>query len=200
MRKRYVLLAISCCALLAMALTILLTRDREPIYKGKELSDWVYLWGLSPSDSVSRRQAQEAIVVLGTNNFDLLVRRISFEPSMDTLLRFSWSLPLGPARKVLLRPVGHRFVINDRLARDVVEAFYAMGPAGAPAAPQLAKIINSGGQTAPMNALKALEAIGEAAFPTMGSMITNATTPTPIRMQGIYHLKHYTDSPLPATP
>ena len=195
MRKRYALLAATCGAPLAVALALLLTREREPRYEGKELSYWVRLWGLSPSDSVSRGQAQEAIVALGTNNFDLLVSRISFEPSKDTLLRFAWSLPLGPARKVLLRPVGNRFLIKSRLARDAVEAFYAMGPAGAPAAPLLAKTINSGGESA-MNALKALEAIGEAAFPTIGSMITNATTPTPIRMQVINHLKHHTDSPI----
>jgi len=195
MRKRYALLAVACGALLAIALTLLLTREREPRYEGKELSYWVHLWGLSESDSGARRQAREAIVVLGTNNLNLLVRRISFEPSKDTLLRFAWGLPLGPARRALLRPVANRLVIKSRLARDAVEAFYAMGPAGAPAAPQLAKIINSGGESA-MNALKALEAIGEAAFPTIGSMITNATTSTPIRMQVINHLKHHTDSPI----
>lgn len=180
MRKRYALLAIACGALLAIVLAFFLSREREPLYQGRELSDWVHLWGASRTDDVSKRQAQEAIVALGTNNLDLLVRRISFEPSKDTILRFAWSLPLGPARKLLLRPVSNRFATKARLARDAVGAFYAMGPAGAPAAPQLATIANGGGEFARMNALKALEAIGEAAFPTIASIVTNGTTSTSI--------------------
>jgi hypothetical protein len=195
MRKRYGLLAIACGGLLAVTLLLLLTREREPVYQGRELSAWVHLWGLSDSDSISKRQAQEAIVALGTNNLDLLVRRISFEPTRSRTLGLTLRLP-GPIRKVLLRPVVNRMATESRLARDALEAFYAMGPAGAPAAPRLAKIINSGDESSAMNALKALEATGEAALPTLGSIITNGTTSTQIRMRAIYHLKYHTDSPI----
>ena len=195
MRKRRWFLIACFSAGLALLTIIIFRGSSEPTYEGKELSHWVKTWEDAHTGSATKHHALEAMVALGTNNLDLLVRRVSFEPGRSIVLRLAWRLPSALRRRAVTDPLVERVVHKAQLQHEALDAFYAMGPLGSPAVPQLGKVIQSRGDSdGALMALNALGGIGEPAFPAIVSISSNGTHH--IRIQALYLFQNHTNSPL----
>src|ERR1051326_8485766 len=99
MRRRWVTLLIATVAVTVLVFTLRLVRDREPVYKGRTLSEWLVI-ELDTMDSYSaigetveaaKRQsaATTAIRQIGTNALPSLLKWTAYqEPPWRTNLYF----------------------------------------------------------------------------------------------------------------
>src|SRR6266478_5530398 len=93
-RRVYLILGVV-GVVLAGVLLVVFSREREPEYGGKRLSEWVEEF---PSGfSVETQQARQAVRHIGTNALPFLVEWIAYEqpPWKAKLIRAAYGLPLG---------------------------------------------------------------------------------------------------------
>src|SRR4051794_22875226 len=85
-RRRLTLLFAVTAGVITLVLVFLAWPAREPTYKGRTIRGWLSL--------VMDPEQNQALVVLGTNNLQLLVHRIDHDPFTDRVLRLYARFPV----------------------------------------------------------------------------------------------------------
>lgn len=121
-----------------------LTREREPVYKGKTLSWWVNCRWYS-SSGIGVTEQHDAIRQIGTNAIPFLLKWIAVERPP------TWQLEISSFLEKMPRPLSSDFVVNKLsgyqtaiLSQNCVEAFSALGTTATSAIPGLVHVaVNS---------------------------------------------------------
>jgi len=171
MRKRWILAIFGFVVVFAIVLAA--TRDDEPVYQGRKLSEWVdkYETELKPDRYsptnmivvVESDDAAEAVGKIGTNALPYLLKWISYEPS-------SWQFQLhGIINSIRKTP--KKWPDSDkrfRRASRAASAFKALGSHARAAIPELSRLLNDPKSNfSAARAEEALENIGPEALPTL---------------------------------
>jgi hypothetical protein len=161
-RGRRVVISLVACGVVAVVLTLVWPREREPVYKGRKLSEWI------PRQPPWRQDLQaEAIRAIGTNAVPFLVEWIAYESP-------AWRKRLTASTKGL--DIRLWELLGDRKAGRATyaaQAFMILGPQGNPGIPKLLGLLRSTQSDVAMRALVALDAIGIDAVPAVFSALTN---------------------------
>jgi hypothetical protein len=156
---------------LVCAIFLLPGYQAGPVCRGRHLSEWIAL----RQTYEGKEPATSAIREIGTNAIPSLLDWIAYEPPY-----FSYHLKPGyealPKFLTHTRPV-QTLLFNTKAsdrAQDAMDAFSALGPLALPAIPELIRRINNTNTTPTrIRATIALAHIGDAAVPTMISMLTS---------------------------
>jgi hypothetical protein len=178
-RKRIILLA---CGILALALGWIAMQEREPRYNGRTLSSWLAQYLPNESQQVSdadAREAATAVEAIGTNALPFLVEWLRFEPG--ALRKWTWrSVTKLPREIFLSRFVQDQVIAStpDLQSERAVRGFRILGPAGAPAIPDLLRLVNTpNAEFSAARSLYALGHIGPAALPALTKLIQDSHHP-----------------------
>jgi len=166
MAQRGKLAIAAAVALIAIALLFTALLPREPKYQGLTMSQW-----LASLDSIP---ANEALLILGTNNLPLLLRRVGYDPDTDVLSRLLLRLSrlTGSSR---MREIANR---RTGLADEARMVIQSLGPKATLAIPQLERILQHGGPSATPRALRILASLGDDGLAVVAgtTTCTNAAT------------------------
>jgi hypothetical protein len=135
-------------------------RAKEPVYQGKELSQWVQESINNFGEELTYQQEAVAIQQIGTNALPWLVRWISYEPR-------AWrDRAEGVANRLPGRDTVLRWLRKgDDLAPGAAWGFKILGPRASPAVPDLIRLINDPHRgVSAERAMIALSEIGKAGF------------------------------------
>ena len=161
-RRRLTLLTILTGTTLTFLVLLATQFSHEPTYRGLTIKDW-----LSSPYNVERSQA---LLVIGTNNLPLLIRRIAYDPTKDRIIALYCHLPRQLRRQTWF----HDFVARkNALADDAQGALEIVGPHASAAIPQLTKVANASDQIPARRALAVLDSIGEQGWTNIISLIHN---------------------------
>jgi hypothetical protein len=141
---------------------LLWPREREPVYKGKKLSEWI---GRQPLERPDLHV--EAIRSIGTNAVPFLVKWIGYESP-------AWRKKLTAATKGLDIRIWE--LLGDKKAGRAtyaVHAFAWLGPEGSSGIPDLLKLVRGTNSGVAMRAVVALSEIGLKAVPALLDALTN---------------------------
>jgi hypothetical protein len=155
------------------------TREREPSYNGRSLSFWLAQYSGNGRSVVSYAEAAEsevAVKAIGTNALPFLVKWLRYEPGGMRRWRDQAATKL-PTKIFYSRFVQEHVIESsaDRQAQNAGSGFRILGPAAAPAIPDLislTKIPNS--DFAATRSIYALRQIGEPALPALAALISNS--------------------------
>jgi hypothetical protein len=132
MRKRAKLAILGAFGMIALLVAALV--PREPSYEGRTMGEWL--------GTQDRAKANEALVILATNNFPLLVRRLGYNRQEDYLLRAMAILPVRLGGRITSQRVLRRL----NVASQAASVLDRIGTNSAPILPQLAEVA-AGGET-----------------------------------------------------
>ena len=175
--RRWILLA---GAVAAVALLVLLTRDREPSCQGRSLSAWLQVYARELDDPPSDRKAEAAIRQIGTNALPFLVRWVRHESTGDALKRMVnamlFRMPEASTPRALQRWADPE--LSEPKGVTAAKAFAVLGDQARPVIPELTKLMNdpaapAGAETAVL----ALAGIGKAAVPVLSAQLANTNAP-----------------------
>ncbi len=193
MSKRRKWFLVGACAMLAIV--VLATRNREPSYQGKSLSDWLKPNARQKIDGPLAPETQEAIRQMGTNALPFLlkwVRYDTYDPSSRCIKKTLRSL----------MPASHyddhdsylaqfRWWLErdglDTRAQAAAFAFQPLGDLAQPAIPELTATMNHSpyrGQS--LHAIIALSYIGKADIPALSDALTNTNVLNRFCVAGIF--------------
>lgn len=147
MAKRRRLLGLLLAAVIGGALLLWFTRDTQPTYHGKPLSEWVALCSItgprSPRfDPAKHKEAADAIRHIGTNAIPLLLSLIDGQRSAFHYRNLTTRLPAW----ILASPVTHWARQHHPvvlMSFDAIGLSEALGPLAAPAIPELVQRVSS---------------------------------------------------------
>jgi hypothetical protein len=173
-RGRRILL-ISAALLLACLLTVVLwPKEKEPVYKGKKLSDWVldqgrtYMVRAEDLTNSPRPSPAWAINTLGTNTLPFLLKWIAYDPpparraTYHLFKRAGFTAPYESLER------------SESRAALSVRAFQMLGPKAQPAIPALNHMMtNAASHDSSARARDSLAFIGEPALPYLLTALTN---------------------------
>jgi len=156
-------------AVLFAALLVVLTREREPEYGGRKLSEWVL--GLRADSADAREQSREAIRAIGTNAVPYLVKWVRYEMPL-------WPRTWHDSDVVRVRHFErfcNRFCKrNDSLQIGAIDAFRELGPKAAAAIGELSRLLNQPNHCASGDvAGHVLPYLGKEALPPVLAALTN---------------------------
>jgi len=182
MRKQRILLILfPVAAVMTVGLVLVLSREREPEYKGKKLSEWVESYSTnSQTERVEASQAREAIRHIGAEAVPFLLKWLRYEPppwkstlSAELNERFNLSLQLGDEKKRLR-------------AGAATVAFRVLGSQADGAVPELTRLLNDPNvarptswrvtldrHATPYRAALILAGLGQAGLPALQTLLTN---------------------------
>jgi HEAT repeat protein len=157
-------------------------RVPDPWSNGRPLSHWVFLVGGSngvPAPPEQKEEAIKAVRELGTNAVPSLMAWMNYEPTITrnpVIFRTAVRLP----QKILAsRPV-QRFLGDPHageLAQNAAEALGILGPAAAPAVPELTRRASVPWSLTPSSrrdrAMLALAGLGPPALPVMATHLSS---------------------------
>jgi hypothetical protein len=172
-RGRRILLVTAVVVAVTLAALLLWPGDREPVYRGKKLSEWLLLPrqrgipGPSP-------ESTEAIQHIGTNALPFLVEWIQYRTPR---WRNRVANELYQRR---LHSVANLFVKQADRATLSTWAFSVLGPRASGAIPQLVPLLTNSDAETRVRAGSALGAIGTNSIPVLISAWTNRTLQTDI--------------------
>ncbi len=178
--------AILAVVLLIGVLAAFVTREKEPAYQGRSLSEWIERYGNPPShEPDAKREAAAAIQQIGTNALPCLVEWMRYgipatgvRAAMITLVKRLPKVLSGPAFRLLVSD--HRFVRADFAA----ETFPLLGSQAHVAIPQLTRLmVDSKYPSGSHRAMFVLSFIGEDAIPAISAYV--ADTNMPYRRQSV---------------
>ena len=178
MRKGKVYLLLLAGAVLAPVLVVVFSREREPEYGGKRLSEWVM--ELSPDASYEGgSESERAIRHIGTNAFPYLLRWINYEqPAWRTKLSDFANDPITGKAKL-------SWMLNDRqeeLRYLAARAFFELGRGAEGVIPFLTQTLNNTNALASAQyAALVLADLGEPGLPPLMVVMTNKQSPPVIR-------------------
>ena len=163
------------CWVVAVLLTLVWPAEREPVYKGKKLGNWLVddLW--ISSTRFLGNPAKEAVREIGTNALPFLERWIAYKPP-------AWRWPVVRTIEKGNRQVASWF--NDRKALradGAREAFYVLGDQASPAIPELARLAQGRDRFVGLRAVAALRGIGKATAPSLLCLLGNEQVDVMVR-------------------
>ncbi len=164
MSKRARLATAVAGALLVCSL-IAASSPREPRYQALTMGQW-----LKRRDDA---QAHQALLILGTNNLPLLVRRIQYDGEKDILCRAFNKLPYRLKITACARWVENLRARRTHRSWEATQVLFTIGTNAAAEIPKLAAIAENGGSPA-YNALDVLERLGAEGLAVVAST-THAT-------------------------
>ena len=176
-RGRRNLLIVLGCAVVAVVTWVAWPGEKEPEYQGRRLSQYLKVLFNATKPTADARDAEQAILQLGTNSLPCLVRWTECGPWQERFLVYLGRLP-KPAQRMLPGRVGAYLMRKGfepscrELARFGFETL--RGRAG-PAVPELARILNDVNSTPIQRAaaMRALACIGEAGLAPLITAIGN---------------------------
>ena len=168
MRKRNVYLLLLAGALLAVVLALLFTREREPEYGGKRLSEWVDRYARQFGSFPGDPEPGDAIRHIGTNGLPSLLTQLFYKkPALKTKMCYFVNRIIEPINPAWQISDGER----DGRVKTAYMALIELGPAAKGAIPAL---IHAGND--PQRAIWAggvLTSLGEEAVPQLIACLTN---------------------------
>jgi hypothetical protein len=196
-RKKWTLAAAALVAVIAVIVHAYRQIHSEPSYAGHTLTEWLEFEvdGRNGPDRPPLYAHPEAIPHMGTNAIPYLVRFIA--ESEDTPLKDRAALwlakhlpkPLSPDN-----PTSWTSAQNRALRGNAAQfALQRLGPAAAPAIPELEKITSGPAQTSGVFAFYALSSIGPQAQPAL-ERIAKGTNATPARVLALGWLRRWQSS------
>jgi hypothetical protein len=172
--------AILAVVLLIGVLAATLTRETEPSYQGRTLSEWLLAYGPAGSGTAPKKEAEAAIRQIGTYALPCLLEWICYEtpktgirPAVANLLRL---MPQALRIHVLMNWA------NDerRLSRadGALWGFGVLRDEARPAIPELARLLTDPRSTnATRKVIFALAFIGKEAIPVFSDYLANTNSP-----------------------
>ena len=158
-KRKLLLLLVACIAIGALVVTA--TKNREPTYNGRTLSEWL---DLGRSD-INPAQRTHAVQQIGTNALPFLLAWIQDQPSPFELTLSDWLWRLHITYRRAERP------------RSAFFGFAALQEQAKPAIPALALLVDSTNRTE-FWAIQALGVIGKDALPILVDVVTNSLAHT----------------------
>jgi hypothetical protein len=79
-RRRKLLLGLLMVGLLAPLPLLFVPKNPEPVYKGRKLSEWV--WVFATTKEVVQTEAEDAIRAIGTNGIPFYVQWVTYNPNL----------------------------------------------------------------------------------------------------------------------
>jgi len=159
-----------------------ITREREPRYDGRSLSEWLDLYSFSMRKSVPSQEAADAVRHIGTNAL----------PSLVTWVQEAQDMP--PWREHLFHLASH-WNLGEPLVESLaspqlrvtraVWGFYILGEDARGAVPDLARVASERKSPSSEFAFVALSYLGKDALPPLLSMITNTTSLPMLRLEAL---------------
>ena len=142
-RGRRVLLILLGCGAVALVAALVWPREREPVYQGKKLSEWLEVYSFFsvhpfPTDP-ERIRADDAVYAIGTNATPWLLKWVGHEEGRWTraMLVTATKLPEKSLRSRILR----RYVLRRYLrAMSAMVVFDVLGPKAMSAVPELTRM------------------------------------------------------------
>lgn len=174
-KRRTIFITVLVCIALALAYAIL-SRDNEPRYKGKTLSEWLAIYTAVPMEGASapaetQREAQLAIRSIGTNALPFVLEWMRQEPSpwRETLLnKLPQALQNWPLLKSLIR--GKSLQRAERAG----SVFVILQTNAVCAIPELETLMQDNGRPERANSvITCLTWIGPAAIPVLTNALAN---------------------------
>jgi len=176
LKRRVYLILLFMGVVLAGVLVAVLSREREPEYGGKKLSEWVEmthyefssLRGSHPQNAPN--QAVEAIGHIGTNATPYLLKWIRYEPAESKTKR------IGRINAYLTRMNPRWYIIDSEFIRaeGAAAALSRLGPQAHQYIPELARLLNeTNAWYSSKNAVEALVGFGEAGVPPLVACLSN---------------------------
>jgi HEAT repeats len=168
-RRRLVIAFGAFCVLALVILMGISIRTREPVCRGKTLSDWVAAGGQNGWAGYGVETPREAVREIGTNATPYLVRWVEYEPTplRQRFYTFAYRLHLGK-------------LIRDR-QRERAEAAWgglaALGPRGSAAIPALVRLTKQGNPNQRQRAAYTLGYLGEVALEPLMTLAAGPTNP-----------------------
>jgi len=159
-RKRWISVAVVILAAVSVVLVAVWAEEKEPLYQGKKLSDWIrydgkqhggvwiVIWpGTAPSGhklwTFANPRGDEAVRNLGTNVLPSLVKWVDYKkPRWKTKAAAAYA---KQPSKLVPSSIQSWLDYSDRerLADGAAATFMILGPDAAPAAPELAALLGS---------------------------------------------------------
>jgi len=171
---RLFLLPVGGLTVLATLVVAFALPKREPVYEGATIDQRLSREGKVP---------YEALVVLGTNNLSLLLRRLTYDPDKDIVLRLYGKLPqrLSRTRKIT-ELVVNSVVRKEEQAEVAGRLLRALGSRASPVVPELIQVAQADGRAPAGRAINVLESIGEEAWPAMIPLTGHTNKATAIQV------------------
>jgi hypothetical protein len=181
-RHRYKFLIIASLVIASTIVSLIAThRTPEPTYKGLTIAQWL---------SVPQTTAQEeAIVSLGTDNLQLFVRQLNYEPTKDRIYVLYSRLPARIKNVRLLDDICAR---KRRKAAEAYVVILLLGHHAAPAVPELSKLARNASQNVAGKAVFLLGNIGEWGVPGILEGMSN--TNQNVRNSALFTLGRFSHS------
>jgi hypothetical protein len=188
-RRIYVILFAVVLVAVVLVAVIGRSRDREPEYGGKRLSEWVGRY-LSSSDS---HECDDAIRRIGTNALPWLMKWISYDPPR-------WKTKIYASANSIISSLNSDWSIIDEKERrsfGVFLAFDALGSQAKPAIPELTRRLNNGNAVGHAQAAASLlSAIGNDGLLPLLQVVTNRERPSLIRNMALLYIGFATNTPI----
>jgi len=139
----------------------LLSRNREPSYGGKSLTEWLQIYAEWNSATATSTQAVEAVRQIGTNALPLLLAWVRED-------RGVWKDKLDGIRTTLPPPIGKTRTVRRMTDKTQIlhfalfqTAFRLMGESADPAIPELTRLMNHPNDSVSKKAMLALAHMGK---------------------------------------
>jgi hypothetical protein len=160
---------------------------REPTYQGRSMHEW-----LQQHDN---EHQYEALTILGTNNFPLLISLIGYETKSDRILSFCGNLPPWLAHsKGVTQALRRRSVNRTAAANEAETLLEDIGPQAAPAVPQLIQLARENSFEVGERVVHILNWMGEPGFRPLFSLTDH--TNQQLVTAAMASLKSHRNSPL----
>ena len=169
-------------ASVAVTIFVLLTREHEPSYQGKCLTEWLVKERNGNFTIQSSPEANEAIRHIGTNALPYLVRWVD-DNSSKGFKSLVNKLPDAIKPMLLRRWANDDF--NGKRAASAALAFAQLGDEARFAIPELTAVMNNAVMTnsatinASLRAIVALRGIGKSSIPALTAQLANTNAPAP---------------------
>lgn len=161
----------------AVLMTAFYGANREPIYQGRPLSEWITEYEKSLPATTGDQPAADAVRQIGTNAIPVLMEWINYNRPKVVIMAENF---LGAtARRLGLPPRYYLRSFNrDQWTWRAIEAFALLGTNAAPAIPALTTLAADPAHSdAAASAVGALNEMGPRGTAALLSLLTNAASP-----------------------
>lgn len=201
-KRRKLLIGFTCLVLLPIC-AFFFWPEKDPMYKGHHMSEWLVLSYPHAEDkrsfNPSESEIWNAVMATAPKNIPLLIDWISADTDLPSpvgtiiYLMIRWHVPDSAVKTFL-----SGYERANARANGAAHAFKLFDSTqGATAIPQLKTIIATGKESARQRAFNALVYINKPALPALISIAaTNNPSGSPIRFMAIGALSRHTDDPL----
>ena len=174
LKRRKWLISLACAAV-ALALFLIFTREREPEYQGRRLSEWLERYRETQS-SQDINDSEAAIRIIGTNALPYFLKWIADEPR-------AWRISVSTNLPAFLdRPPVNRWIEGNASRRSAyaLSGFALLATNAVSAIPELEALMKD--NTKPMSskhAIFALSHMGDPAIPVLKSALADTNQLNP---------------------